>query len=126
MKQNFLPSWSLDSKEIKPVNPKGNQLQIFIGRIDAKAEAPVLWPPDAKNQLPGKDLGAGKDKGQEEKWTTEDETVGWHHQFNRHEFEQMLGDSEGQGGLFVLQSMGLQGVSDSVTEQQQNLIKVVL
>ena len=57
---------------------------------------------------------------------TEDEMVGWHHQFNRHEFEQMLGDSEGQGGLFVLQSMGLQGVSDSVTEQQQNLIKVVL
>ena len=72
----------LDCKEIKPVNPKGNQSWIFIGRTDAEAEAPVLWPPDAKNWLIGKDPGAGKDWRQEEKGTTEDEMVGWHHQLN--------------------------------------------
>ena len=104
----YLYESPLDSKEIKPVNPKGNQLQIFIGRIDAKAEAPVLWPPDEKNQLPGKDLGAGKDKGQEEKWTTEDETVGWHHQFNRHEFEQTPESMRDREAW--LPSMGLQRV----------------
>ena len=69
----------LDSKEIKPVNPKGNQPSIFIGRTDAEAEAPIFWPPDAKNQLTGKDPDAGKDRGQEEKGVTEDEMVGWHH-----------------------------------------------
>ena len=67
MKQNFLPSWSLDSKEIKPVNPKGNQLQIFIERTDAEAEAPTLWPPDVKSRLTGKYPDAGKVGGQEEK-----------------------------------------------------------
>ena len=66
----------LDSKEIKPVNPKGNQSWIFIGRTDAEAEAPILWPPDVKNQLIGKDTGARKDWGQEEKEETEDEMVG--------------------------------------------------
>ena len=89
----------LDCKEIKPVNPKGNQPWIFIGRSDAETEAPVLWPPDVKSQLIGKDLDAGKDEGQEEKGSTEDETVGWHHWLNGHEFEQTLGDSEGQGNL---------------------------
>ena len=69
----------MDSKEIKPVNPKGNQAWIFIGRTDAEAEAPIIWPPDAKSQLIGKDLDAGKDREQEEKGMTEDETVGWHH-----------------------------------------------
>ena len=73
-------------KEIKPVNLKGNQPYIFIGRTDAEAEAPILWPPDAKNRLTGKDPDAGKDQGQEEKGATEDEMVGWHHQYNEYEF----------------------------------------
>ena len=77
----------MDSKELKPVNPKGNQPRIFIGRTDA--EAPILWSPDAKNQLIGKDPVAGKDWEQEE--TAEDEMVGWHHQLNGHEFEQTPG-----------------------------------
>ena len=89
----------LDSKEIKSVNPKGNQPWIFIGRIDTKAEAPVLWPPDLKNWFIGKDCAAGNDWGQEEKGATEDEMVGWHHWLNGHEFEQTLGDSAGQGSL---------------------------
>ena len=89
----------LDCKEIKPVNSKGNQPWIFIGRTDAKAEASVLWPPDAKNQLTGKDPDARKDWGQEEKGATEDEMVGWHHQLNGHEFDQTPGDGEGQGNL---------------------------
>ena len=72
----------------KSVNPKGNQPRIFIGRTDATAETPILWPPDAKNQLIGKDPEAGKDWGQEEKGITEDEKVEWHHQLNGHEFEQ--------------------------------------
>ena len=92
-------SWdSLDCKEIKPVNHKGNQYWIFIGRTDIEAEAPILWQPDAKSQLTGKDPDAGKDWGQE-KEVTEYERVGWHHRVNRHEFEQTLGDSEGQGSL---------------------------
>ena len=77
----------LDCKEIKPVNPKGNQSWIFIGRIDAEAETPILCPPDAKNWLIGKDPDAGKDWRQEEKGMTEDEMVGWHHWLNGHEFE---------------------------------------
>ena len=77
----------LDSKEIHPVHPKGNLSWIFIGRTDAEAEAPILWPPDVKNWLIGKDPDAGKDWRQEEKGTTEDEMVGWHHWLNRHEFE---------------------------------------
>ena len=89
----------MDSKEIKPVNPKGNQLWIFIGRTDAEAEAPILWPPDAKNGLTGKDPDAGKDWRQEDKRTTEDEMVGWHHQLNGQEFEQALGVGDGQGSL---------------------------
>ena len=88
-----------DSKEIKPVNPKGNQPWIFTGRTDAEAEAPILWPPDAKSQIIGKDPDAGKDWGQEEKGMTEDEMIGWHHQLNRHESEQIPEDSEGQGSL---------------------------
>ena len=77
----------LDSKELKPVNPKGNQSCIFIGRTDAEAETPILWPPDAKNWLIGKDPDAGKDWGQEEKGRTEDEMAVWHHRLNGHEFE---------------------------------------
>ena len=81
----------LDRKETQPVNSKGNQSWIFIRRTDAEAEAeaPILWPPDAKNWLIWKDPDAGKDWGQEEKGKTEDETVGWHHWLDGHEFEQL-------------------------------------
>ena len=84
------------SKEIKPVNPKGNQPWIFIGRTDFEAEAPILWLPDAKSRLIGKDPDAGKDWRQEEKWGAEDEMVRWHHWFNGHESEPTLGHSDGQ------------------------------
>ena len=87
----------LDREEIKPVSPKGNQPWIFTGRTDA--EAPIIQPLDVKNQLIGKDPDAGKDWGQEEERTTEDEMVGWHHWHNGHKFEQALGDSGGQGSL---------------------------
>ena len=93
------PESPLDCKEIQPVHPKGNQSSMFIRRTDAEGEAPVLWPPDMKNWLIGKDPDAGKDWKQEEKGTTEDEMVGMHHQLNGHEFEQALGDSEGQGSV---------------------------
>ena len=89
----------LDSKEIKPVHPKGNQPWIFIGRTDAEAEAPIPWPPDAKSWLIGKDSDAEKNWRQEEKGVTEDEMVGWHHWLNGHEFQQAPGDGEGQGSL---------------------------
>ena len=88
-----------DCKEIKPVNPKGNQPWIFIGRTDAEAEAPILQLPDVTSQLIGKDPDAGKDWRQNEKGAIEDEMVGWHHQLNALEFEQTPGDSEGQGSL---------------------------
>ena len=87
----------LESKEIKPVIPKRNQSWIFIGRTDA--EAPILWLPDAKNWFIGKDPGAGKDWRQEKQQTTKDEMVGWHHWLDGHEFQQSLGDDEGQGSL---------------------------
>ena len=89
----------LDCKEIKPANPKGNQPWIVIGRTDAEAEAPVLWPPDAKDWLLEKDPDAGKDWEQEEKGMTEDEMVGWHHRLNGHGFGWTLGVGDGQGGL---------------------------
>ena len=100
----------LDSKEINPINPKGNQSWIFIGRTDMKAEAPIIWPPDAKNWLTGKNHDAGKDWRQE-KGTTEDEMVGWHHQFNGHEFEQALEVGDGQGSLCA----AVHGVTKSQT-----------
>ena len=87
------------SKETKPVNPKGNHPWIFIGKTNAEVEAAILWPPDAKNRLTGKDPDSGKDWRQEEKGMTEDEIVGWQHWLNGHEFDQTLGDSEGQGSL---------------------------
>ena len=89
---------SLDCKEIQPVHPKGNQSWIFIGSTDAEAETPILWPPDAKSWLIGKDPDAGKDWRQE-KGTTEDEMVGWHYRLSGHESEQALGDGDGQGSL---------------------------
>ena len=96
----------LGSKEIKPVNPKGNQPWIFIGGTDVEAKAPILWPPDMKSQLTGKDPDAGKDWRQEEKGTTEDEMVGWHHQLNGHELEQIPGDGDGQGSLVCCSPWG--------------------
>ena len=89
----------LDSKEIKPVSPKGNQSWIFIGKTDAEAEVPILWPPHGKSWLIGKDPDAGRDWGQEEKGTTEGEMVGWPHWLNGHESEQTSGVGERQGSL---------------------------
>ena len=89
----------LDCKEIKPVNPKGNQSLIFIGRTDVEAEIPTLWPPDVKNWLIRKDPDAGQDWRQGEKGMTEDEMVGWHHQFDGHKFEQTPEVGDGQGNL---------------------------
>ena len=87
----------LDCKEIHPVHPKGDQSWVFIGRTDVEAETPILWPPDVKSWLIGKDLDAGKDWGQQEKGETEDEMVGWHHWLHGHEFEQAPGVGDGQG-----------------------------
>ena len=96
----------LDSKEIQPVHPKGNQSWIFIGRTDVEAETPILWLPDSKSWLIRKDPDAGKDWGQEEKGMTEDEMVGWHHWLNGHEFGWTLGVGDGQGGLACCSSWG--------------------
>ena len=107
----------LDCKEIQPVNPKGNQSWIFIGRTDVEAETPILWPPDAKNWLIGKDPDAGKDGRQEEMGMTEDEMVGCRHQLTGHEFEQALGFSDGQGSLACCSPWG---VKESDTTEQLN------
>ena len=88
----------LDCKEIQPVRPK-DQSWVFIGRTDVEAETPILWPPDAKSWLIWKDPDAGKDGGQEEKGTTEDEMVGWHHRLDGNGFGWTLGVGDGQGGL---------------------------
>ena len=96
----------LDCKEIKPVNPKGNQSWVFTGRTDAEAETPIVWPPDAKSWLAGKDPDAGKDWGQQEKGMTEDEMVGWDHRVYGHEFEQALGDGEGWWSLVCCSPWG--------------------
>ena len=89
----------LGCKEIKPVNLKGNQSWIFIGRTDAEAEASILWPPDVKNWLLGKDPDAGTDWGQEEKGMSEDEMVGWYHRLYGHESEQGPRVGDGQGSM---------------------------
>ena len=111
----------LYSKEIKPVNPKGNQHWIFIGRTEA--EAPILWPPDVKSWLIWKGPDAGKDCGQEEKGTTENEMVGWHHWLNGHESEQALGDGEGQGGLTCCSPWGCKELD--TTEQLNNSLSLI-
>ena len=105
----------LDCKEIQPVNPKGNQCWIFIGRTDAEAVAPILGPPDAKHWLTGKDPDAGKDWRQEEKGTTEDEMVGCHHQLEGPEFEQAPEVGDGQGSLAYCRPWGGKE-SDSATK----------
>ena len=105
----------LDCKEIQPFNPKGNQSWIFIGRTDA--EAPILWPPDVKNWLIGKDPDAGQDWRQEEKWTPEDEMVEWHYRLSGHNFEQAPGIGDGQGSLACCSPWGSQRVGqDWATE----------
>ena len=104
----------LDCKEIKPVNCKGDQSWIFIGRTDTEAETPILWPHDAKNWLTGKNPEAGKDWRQEEKGRTEDEMVGWHHWLNGHEFEHGLGVGDGQGSLACCSLWG--GKESNTTE----------
>ena len=96
----------LDCKEIQPVHPEGDQFWVFIRRTDAEAETPILWPLHAKSCLVGKDPDAGRDWGQEEKGTTEDEMAGWHHRLNGHEFECTLGVCDGQGGLVCCDSWG--------------------
>ena len=98
---------SLDSKEIKPVNSKGNQASIYTGRTDAKAEAPILCPSYEKSGLTGKDPNGGKDWRRKEKRVAEDEIVGWHHRFmSGYEFEQTPGDGEGQGSLVCCSPWG--------------------
>ena len=113
----------LDCKEIQPVHSKGDQSWVFIGRTDVEAETPILWPPDAKSWLIGKYPVAGKDWGQEEKGTTEDEMVGWHHQLDGHGFGfgWTLGVGDGQGGLTCCSSWGRK---ESDTTEQLNWTKL--
>ena len=96
----------LDCKEIQPVHSEGDQFWVFFGRNDAKAETLVLWPPQAKSWLIGKDSDAGRGWGQEKKGTTKDEMAGWHHQLDRHEFKWTWGVGDGQGGLACCNSWG--------------------
>ena len=103
-------------KEIKPVNPKGNQPWILTGRTDAEVEASKLWPPDAKSHW--KDPDAGKDWRQNEKRVTEDKMVGWHHRLNGHDLEWTLGDNGGQGGLACCSPWGCE--ESDTTEQLNN------
>ena len=107
----------LDCKEIQPVHLKGDQSWMFIGRTDVEAETPKLWPPDAKSWLNWKDPDVGKDWGQEEKGTTEDEMVGWHHQFDGHGFGWTPGVGDGQGGL---ECCGSWGRKESDTTERLN------
>ena len=108
---------ALDCKEVQPVHPKGDQSWVFIGRTDIEAETPILWPPDAKSWLIWKDPDAGKDWGQKEKGTTEDEMVGWHHRLNGHRSGWTLGVGDGQGGLACC---GSWGCKESDTTEQLN------
>ena len=110
----------LVSKEIKPVHLKGNQPWIFTGRTDAEAEAPILWPPNVKSQIIGKDPDA-VNSWRQEKGIREDEMVGMDHWLNEHEFEQTLGDSGGQGGLAWCSPWGCRVGHTRVTEQQQQI-----
>ena len=111
-----------DSKELKPVNPKRKSTWIVIRRTDAEADAPILWSPDANSWFFGKDPDAGKDWGQEEKGTMEDQVVGWPYQLNGHESEQTLGDTEGRRSL-VCCSTSQRAGHNLVVEQQQQCVK---
>ena len=107
----------LDCQKIKSVNTKGNQSWTFIGRMDAEAETPILWPPDAKNWLIWKDPNAERDWMQEEKGTTENERVGWHHWLDRHEFEQTPRVGDGLGSLVCC---SLEGCKELDTTERLN------
>ena len=107
----------LDCKKIQPVHPKGDQSWMFIGRTDFEAETLIFWPPDAKSWLIWKDPDAAKDWGQEEKGTTEDEMVGWHHRLDGHGFGWTLGVGDGQGGLVCCSPWGRK---ESDTTEQLN------
>ena len=114
----------LETKEIKPVNNKGNQPWILIGRTDAEAEAPILWSPDANNWLIGKDPDAGRDWRLKEKTVTEDEMIQWHHWCNGHELGQTPGDGEGQGSLACCSPWGRKKLDTTwrVTNNEQNTL----
>ena len=107
----------LDCKEIQPVHIEGDQSWVFIGRTDVEVETPILWPPDVKSWLIGKDPGSGKDWGQEEKGTTEDEMVGWYHRLDGHGFGWTPGVGDGQGGLACCGSWGCRVRYDWATER---------
>ena len=110
----------LDYKEIQSVHPKGDQSWVFIGRTDVETETPILWPPDVKSWLIGKAPDAGKDWGQEEKGTTEDEMVGWHHRLDGHGFGWTSGVGDRQGGLAC---WGSWGRKESDTTERLNWIE---
>ena len=112
----------LDCKESQPVQRKGDKSWVFIGRTDAKAETPIVWPPDAKSWLIWKDPDAGKDWRQEEKGTTEDETVGWHHWLYGHGFGWTPGVGDGQGGLVCCGSWGCRVRHDWAIELNWNKV----
>ena len=116
----------LDSKEIKLVNLKRNQPWIFIGRTTGEAEAPILWPPDAKSWLIGKDPDAGKNRGQEVKGATEVEKAGWHRWLNGHEFEQTLGDREGQRSLVCCNPWGHKSSDTTEWLNNNNYLNLLL
>ena len=105
----------LDCKEMQPVHPKVDQSWVFFGRTDAEAETPIVWPPHAKSWLIGKDPDAGRDWGQEDKGTAEDEMAGWHHRLDGHVFEQIPGVCDGQRGLVCCDSWGRK--ESGMTEQ---------
>ena len=117
-------SLNLDYREIRPVNPKGNQPWTFIGTTDAEAEAPILWPLDAKSQHIGKDPDAGKDWRQKEKGVTEDEMVRRNHWLNGHEFEQTQGDSEGQRSMVGYSPWGWKELDMTERKQSQTDIEI--
>ena len=114
----------LDCKEIQPVSPKGNQSWIYIGRTDAEAESPILWLSDVKNIFIRKDPDAGKEWRQEEKGTTEDEMVGWHHWLDGHEFEQALGVGDGQGSLACYSPWGSRRVGREWSTELTNILDI--
>ena len=114
------PESLLDCKEIQPVHSEGDQLWDFFGRNDAKAEAPVLWTPHVKSWLIGKNSDAGRDGGQEEKGTTQDEMAGWHHGLDGRESEWTPGDGDGQGSLACCDSWGLK--ESDITEPNRSFL----
>ena len=121
------PESPLDYKEIQPIHSKGDQSWVFIGGTHAEAETPILWPPDEKRWLIGKDRDVGKDWGQEEKGMTEDEMVGWHHQVNGHGFGWTLGVGDGQGGLACCSPWGQKSQTQlsNWTELKSDLVQVI-